>query len=92
LLRAIGAHRRQVLLLFLGEAAVLSAIGGTAGLVLGAGGAQLLHLALPALPVHTPVLYVAIAEVLAIAIGVLAGILPASRAARMDPVEALRAE
>ncbi|UCE90200.1 MAG: ABC transporter permease [Pseudomonadota bacterium] len=92
LLRAIGAHRRQVLLLFLGEAAVLSAIGGTAGLVLGAGGAQLLHLALPALPVHTPLAYIAIAEILAISIGLIAGILPAGRAARMDPVEALRAE
>ncbi len=50
--------------------ALLSAIGGLAGLALGAGGTQLLHLILPALPVHTPVLYVIIAGALAISIGI----------------------
>jgi putative ABC transport system permease protein len=92
LLRALGARRAQILTLFLSEAIVLSAIGGTAGLVLGAGGAQLLHVALPALPVHTTWFYVAIAELLAITIGLVAGVLPARNAAAMDPVEALRTE
>ena len=92
LLRALGAERGQILLLFLGEAAVLAGLGGIAGLALGVGGAQLLTLAVPALPVHTPWSYVLAAEAVAILIGVAAGVLPARRAAAMDPVEALRTE
>ncbi|MBT8128458.1 MAG: ABC transporter permease [Gammaproteobacteria bacterium] len=92
LLRALGARQSQVLSLFLGEAIVLAAVGGLSGLVLGVGLAQLLHMALPALPVHTPILYVLLAEVIAVVIGLLAGVLPARRAARLDPVEALRSE
>jgi putative ABC transport system permease protein len=92
LLRALGAKQSQVLSLFLGEAIVLAAIGGFSGLVLGIGIAQLLHLILPALPVHTPVLYVVLAEAVAVVIGLLAGVLPARRAAMLDPVEALRSE
>jgi putative ABC transport system permease protein len=92
LLRALGAKQSQVLSLFLGEAIVLAAIGGFSGLVLGIGIAQLLHLALPALPVHTPMLYVVLAEGVAVVIGLLAGVLPARRAALLDPVEALRSE
>jgi len=92
LLRALGARRGQILALFLGEAVVLSAIGGLAGLVLGIGSGQLLQLALPALPVQPTWGFVILAESIAILIGLLAGVLPAQRAARLDPVEALRAE
>jgi len=92
LLRALGAKQSQVLSLFLGEAIVLAAVGGLSGLVLGVGIAQLLHLALPALPVHTPMLYVVLAEAIAVIIGLAAGVLPARRAALLDPVEALRSE
>ena len=92
LLRALGARQSQVLGLFLGEAIVLAAVGGFSGLVLGIGIAQLLHLALPALPVHTPMLYVVLAEAIAVLIGLLAGVLPARRAAMLDPVEPLRSE
>ncbi len=92
LLRALGARQGQVLGLFLGEAAVLGAAGGLAGLALGIGGARLLQVAVPALPVHTPWSYVLLAEAVAVAIGLAAGVLPALRAARLDPVSALRAE
>jgi putative ABC transport system permease protein len=92
LLRAIGAGRRQILGLFIGEAVVLASIGGLGGLVLGAGGAWLLGRLVPALPTHTPLTYVVMAELLAAVIGLLAGVLPARHAAGLDPIEALRAE
>lgn len=92
LLRALGARKRQVLIMFLGEAILLSALGGLAGLALGIGIAQALHLVFPALPVHTPWLFAALAELSAITIGLAAGVVPAQRAARLDPVEALHAE
>jgi putative ABC transport system permease protein len=92
LLVALGAPRRTILGLFLGEAVALSALGGVMGLLLGLGLAQLIHLAVPALPVHTPMVFVILAEAVAVVIGLLAGVLPATRAARLDPVEALRAE
>ena len=92
LLVALGAPRRTILLLFLGEAVALSGFGGLLGLLLGIGLAQAIHIALPALPVHTPLSFVLLAEAVAIAIGLAAGVLPARRAARLDPVEALRTE
>ena len=92
LLRAIGAGRGQILSLFIVEAVVLASIGGLAGLMIGAGGAWLLGATVPALPTHTPWLYVVLAEILAALIGLLAGVLPAHRAANLNPIEALRAE
>lgn len=92
LLRALGATKKQLLGLFLGEAAALAAIGGGFGLLLGIGIAQLLHLLVPALPVSTTLLHAAVAESVAIAIGLIAGTAPALRASRLDPIEALRAE
>jgi putative ABC transport system permease protein len=92
LLRAMGVERKQILALFLGEAVVLAAIGGLAGLILGIGGSWLFTLLAPAMPTHISWVYVAAAELLAAFVGLLAGVLPARRAARMHPVEALRAE
>lgn len=92
LLRALGAERSQILWLFLGDAALLAAVGGVSGLALGVGLAQLLHVIVPALPVHTPLSFAVLAEVVAIVIGLAAGSMPARRAALLDPVEALRAE
>ncbi|OHC69715.1 MAG: peptide ABC transporter permease [Rhodocyclales bacterium GWA2_65_20] len=92
LLVALGARRQTILGLFLGEAVALAAIGGLVGLLLGMGLAQLISFFVPALPVHTPLSFVLLAEALAAAIGLAAGVLPARRAARLDPVEALRTE
>jgi putative ABC transport system permease protein len=92
LLRALGARQGQVLSLFLGEAIVLAALGGISGLAMGIGLAHFLHFAFPALPVHTPWLFVVLAEAIAVVIGLAAGVLPAQRAAQLDPIEALRTE
>lgn len=91
-LRALGATHQQVLSLFLIEAIALAMLGGLAGLVIGVGGGQLLHFFVPALPVHTPWLYIFLALGLSAIIGLLAGVWPASHAARLNPVEALRSE
>ncbi len=92
LLRALGAERGQILALFLLDATALAAAGGLGGLALGLVGGGLLRLLVPALPVHASWGYVLLAEALATVIGLAAGVLPARRAAHLDPVEALRAE
>lgn len=92
LLRALGATRTRVSALFLGEALLLAAAGGMAGLLVGTLGAQLLGLIVPALPVTVPWGYAALALGLSAAIGLAAGVLPARKAAALDPVEALRTE
>lgn len=92
LLRALGATRHRILLLFLGEAAALAAMGGAAGLALGWGVAGFLAVAVPALPVQVSWGYALLAEGVAVAIGLAAGVGPARRAARLDPLEALRGE
>lgn len=92
LLRALGAKRKQVLILFLGEATILSTIGGIAGIMFGVGLAFLLNLAVPALPTQFSFFFAALSVVTSIVIGLIAGVLPAMHAAKLDPVESLRAE
>jgi putative ABC transport system permease protein len=92
LMRALGATRRQVRALFLAEAAALAALGGVFGLLAGLGLGQALRLAVPGLPVNTPVAFVLAGLGVAGATGLLAGALPAQRAARLDPIQALQAE
>lgn len=92
LLRALGSSQRQISLLFLSEALVLSALGGILGLILGAGAAEVIHWVVPALPTHLSLNYILLAEMVAVSIGLIAGVFPAQRAAKLDPVEALRAE
>ena len=90
--KAIGAEPRQILWLFLSEAAFLSSCGGAAGVLIGLAIAQTLGIVLPALPVRVPFVYVVLSLVVSFFVGIASGILPARRAAALDPLEALRAE
>ncbi len=92
LLRALGAGRGQILALFLLEATLLALLGGGVGFLLGAGGAWLLGALVPGLPTRTAWDFVVAAELAAGLIGLAAGVLPALRAAALDPVAALQAE
>ncbi|HOW66567.1 MAG TPA: ABC transporter permease [Verrucomicrobiota bacterium] len=92
LARAIGATSRQILLLFLIEASLVSTLGGILGLAIGLGFGHLLHLYVPALPVKTPAEYVVLALAVSLLVGLVSGLLPARRAANLDPVVALTAD
>jgi putative ABC transport system permease protein len=92
LLRALGAERRTIFQLFLCEALALSAIGGLCGVLLGMSAVQLLDTALPALPVQMAWAYITVAFIVSLLIGIAAGVIPAMKAARLEPLEALRTE
>jgi len=92
LLRALGAERRQVFHLFLAEALVLSTLGGLGGIAVGIGAVQAMQRFLPALPMRLSWEYLSAALLLSLLIGLLAGVLPAWRAARLQPLQALRTE
>ncbi|HEX2220348.1 MAG TPA: ABC transporter permease [Gemmatimonadales bacterium] len=89
--KALGATRREVLWQFLVEAATLTLVGGALGIVFGLGAGALLKAAL-SLESSVPLWSILVACGVSITIGLVFGLLPANRAARMDPVEALRHE
>lgn len=89
LLKALGATARQIRLAFLTEAALLSSIGALFGLALGHGGAWILRLSFPAFPTWPPDWAVIAGLATALSTGLLFGALPARKAARLNPVDAL---
>jgi len=89
LFKALGANRRQILLLFLAEASVLALAGGVVGYVGGQGGALLLRTVYPLIDFHAPLWASLAGLAVAVASGLVFGILPARRASLLDPVEAL---
>ncbi|MBK6798395.1 MAG: FtsX-like permease family protein [Acidobacteria bacterium] len=90
--RAIGAQRKDIIWQFLLEASTLTGIGGLLGIALGFLISLLLNLLMPSLPSKVPLLYVFIGFSVSVAIGLIAGIYPAYKASRLDPIEALRYE
>ncbi len=92
LLKALGASSNQVLMLFLGEALVLSLLGGAGGFAVAAALIGTVEFLLPALPVKISFFYTTLALVVCAVIGLLAGVVPARFAAGLDPVQALRDE
>jgi putative ABC transport system permease protein len=89
LLKALGAEGVAIRNAFLAEAVLLSATGAVTGYLLGQGGAFALRTALPVLPAYPPDWAVIAALGTALSTGLLFGVLPARRAARLDPVQAL---
>lgn len=93
ILKALGATRRDILIQFLLEAALLSLLGGLVGIVLGLLAGMGIASLIPNFPpAHVPVWVMLAAAGFSALVGVVFGIAPASKAASLDPIEALRYE
>jgi len=91
--KAIGAKRHHILLQFLLEALILCLLGGLAGLAIGFGIGMLAASYIPNFPpAHTPVWAIVLALGFSAGVGMVFGILPAAKAANLDPIQALRYE
>ncbi len=88
--KAIGATRRSILLQFLFESSAICLLGGTIGIVLAAGVTAILNATVMPASLSLPILGIAV--LISILVGVVAGVAPAYRGARLDPIEALRHE
>ena len=89
--RALGARKSHIVLQFMTESGLMSLVGGVIGLSL-AYGLVTLGKVLTPIPMTTPMSAVIIALILSTSVGLFFGIYPATRAAKLDPIEALRAE
>ena len=89
--KALGARRRDILSQFLVEATTLATVGASAGVALGIGLAALVAATTP-LPAAVAGWSIVVGVLLGAGVGIIAGVYPASRAARLDPIAALRQE
>jgi putative ABC transport system permease protein len=90
--KAVGARRSDIILQFLSEAVVLTGLGGLIGMLFGWGVSRAVRVAMPNLPAMVPFWAAGLGIAVSVGIGLFFGIWPASKAARLDPVEALRYE
>jgi putative ABC transport system permease protein len=90
--KAIGARRSDIIFQFLTEAVVLTFLGGLCGMAVGYTISLAAHFAFPNLPTMVPMWAAGLGIVVSVGIGLFFGIWPASKAARLDPVDALRYE
>ena len=90
--KAIGATRSAIVLQFLAEAMALTFLGGLIGLLLSLGISNLIMLLLPALPARVEMWMIVTSLVISVLIGLVFGVLPARKAAKLDPIECLRYE
>ncbi|MDH4360792.1 MAG: FtsX-like permease family protein, partial [Nitrospirota bacterium] len=90
LLRALGATRGHILWVFLVESVLLAGLGGLAGLMTGLGAVKLLVWVFPAVPAQAPWWAVGAAFLLSVLLGGVFGVMPARRAAHLDPMSALQ--
>ena len=89
---AVGARRSDILIQFLFEAGIISLFGGGLGVLWGLAVSNLLDTVVDILTTYTPPIAIVFALVMAMVVGLLSGVYPAMKAARLDPVEALRFE
>jgi putative ABC transport system permease protein len=89
--KAVGATQREILLQFLVEAATLTGIGGVIGIIVGLSLGRLITM-LMNIDAGVPVVLTLVAVSVSVGIGIVFGMIPARRAARLDPIEALRYE
>ncbi len=89
--KALGATRRDILIQFLVEASTLTGIGGAVGIVVGLALGRIASLAMD-VDAPVPLTLTVIAVVVSVSVGIIFGMVPARRAARLDPIEALRHE
>ena len=89
--KALGARRRDIMSQFLIEASTLGTVGSAIGVGLGIGLAQIISMATP-LPATVAPWSIFVGVVLGAGVGIVSGVYPASRASRLDPITALRAE
>jgi len=92
LLRAMGVGASTIQRLFLLESVLLAGAGGLLGLGVGFGTSSVIRTLVPGIPLKTPVGAVVAALLMSAVVGVVSGVAPARRAARLDPIEALRAD
>jgi putative ABC transport system permease protein len=90
--KAIGARRADVRLQFLLEAVVLTLVGGTIGILIGAGVSTLVRALVPSVPATLSYLWVAIGFTISVGVGLFFGYYPANLAANLDPIDCLRYE
>jgi putative ABC transport system permease protein len=90
--KAIGARKADVRVQFLFEAVVLTLVGGTIGILIGAGVSAMVRTLVPSIPATLSYLWVSIGFAISVGVGLFFGFYPANLAANLDPIECLRYE